>query len=248
MSTYSNIFLIYSLVQIVMTSNSTIPNNAAKPLTGINATMLLTSSCPHCPAVLSGLSSLVKSGQISELRIINIEKNPDAAEQFNTRTVPWLQLKFPLGHFEFEGLHSETELKQWCLNSETLKGISQYCLMLLDQGKINNLTKIISHNPSWLHATLLLVEDEDTSLTIRVGISAIFESLDANQFESIYDALIMMTQNKLARIRSDACFYLSLTKNPAAIATLQKCLKDENHEVKEIAADAIEELEELKSA
>ncbi len=230
-----------------MTSNNLISDNSENPITGISATMLLTSSCPHCPAVLSGLSSLIKSGQLSELKIINIEQQPEAAKQFNTRTVPWLQLKFPLGFFEFEGLYSETELQQWCSNSKTLKGISHYCLMLLDQGKIKELTKIITLYPNWLHATLLLVEDEETSLSIRVGISAIFESLDANQFNSIYDALIMMTQNNLARIRSDACFYLSLTKNPNAITTLQKCLNDDNDEVKEIAADAIEELKELKS-
>jgi len=215
--------------------------------TTITATMLLTSSCPHCPTVLSGLMTLIKSGEISDLKIINLNEQPEAAEIYNTRTVPWVQFQFPLGHFEFEGLYSETELQQWCTDSKTLEGISKYCLMLLDQGKISELTKILNRYPDWLHATLLLVEDIDTSLTIRVGISAIFESLEAQQFEPIYEALIMMTKNNLARIRSDACFYLSLTKNPAAIETLQSCLKDENKEVKEIAADAIEELEELKT-
>lgn len=216
-----------------------------KQITSISATMLLTSSCPHCPAVLAGLTPLVKSGLISNLKIINLTEQPEAAEIYNSRSVPWIQFKFPLGHFEFEGLHSESELKQWCKNSKTLKGISHYCLMLLDQGKINELTQILSRYPNWLHATLLLVEDVDTSLTIRVGISAIFESLDAKQFEPIYDALIMMTKNNLARIRSDACFYLSLTKNPAAITTLNNCLSDENDEVQEIAAEAIEELQGL---
>jgi hypothetical protein len=228
-----------------MTSSTT--SKIIKP-TSINATMLLTSSCPHCPTVLAGLVPLIKSGEISSLNIINLSEQPEAAEIYNTRSVPWVQFTFPLGHFEFEGLHSESELREWCNNSRTLEGISKYCLMLLDQGKINELTTILQNYPDWLHATLLLVEDVDTSLTIRVGISAIFESLDAKQFDPIYEALLMMTKNNLARIRSDACFYLSLTKNPDAIATLKFCLNDENKEVKEIAAESIEELEELKTA
>jgi HEAT repeat protein len=119
--------------------------------------------------------------------------------------------------------------------------------MLLDQGKIKKLTNLVNQYPDWLHACLLLVEDEDTSLTIRVGISAIFESLEATQISLIYDALIMMTKNSLARIRSDACFYLSLTNNTAAIDTLKTCLQDKNDEVREIAADAITDLEAVAS-
>ncbi len=210
--------------------------------TTISVTMLLTSDCPHCPTVLAGLMPLIKSGQLANLEIINLNQQPQAAEQYHTRTVPWLQFRFPLGKFEFEGLYSELELQQWCINSKTIKGISNYCLMLLDQGKISELTTLVTIYPDWLHAALLLVEDENTSLTIRVGISAIFESLDAAQFKPIYEALLLMTKNNLARVRSDACFYLSLTKNPQAIATLTDCLKDKNHEVQEIAADAIAEL------
>jgi len=225
--------------QLNQTEINTVNNNTN---TSISATLLITSNCPHCPTVLAGLMPLIKSGQLSELKIINLEQQPQAAEIYNTRTVPWLQLKFPLGHFELEGLHSEAELQQWCEKSKTLKGISEYCLMLLDQGKMNELNAIINQYPDWLHATLLLVEDAETSLTIRVGISAIFESLEAVQFEPIYPALIMMTKNNLARVRSDACFYLSLTKNQDAIATLTECLTDKNAEVKEIAADAIEDL------
>jgi len=213
----------------------------------IKATMLLTSSCPHCPAVLSGLIPLIKSGELGGLKVINLNEQPEASEIYNTRSVPWLRLEFPLGHFELEGLFSETELKQWCHDSKTLKGISNYCLMLLDQGKIKELTKLVSQYPDWLHACLLLVEDEETTLTIRVGISAIFESLEATQISLIYDALIMMTKNNLARIRSDACFYLSLTNNTAAIATLKNCLHDKNDEVREIAEDAITDLEAVAS-
>ncbi len=216
--------------------------------TKITATMLLTTTCPHCPTVLAGLMPLIKSGELSNLTIINLTEQPDAAEIYNSRTVPWVQYTFPLGQFEFEGLHSESELQEWCKKAKTLEGISQYCFMLLDQGKIKQLTTIINDYPDWLHAMLLLVEDVDTSLTIRVGISAIFESLDAKQFEPIYEALLMMTKNNLARIRSDACFYLSLTKNKDAITTLKNCLLDENKEVKEIAAESIEELKELKTA
>ncbi len=212
----------------------------------ISATMLLTSECPHCPTVLAGLMPLIKSGQLSTLEVINLNQQPQAAEQYHTRTVPWVQFKFPLGKFEFEGLHSELELQQWCVDSKTIKGISNYCLMLLDQGKINELTKLVTSYPDWLHAALLLVENEDTSLTIRVGISAIFESLKAAQFTPIYEALLLMTKNNLARVRSDACFYLSLTKNPQAITTLTNCLNDANNEVKEIAAEAIEELQTLQ--
>ena len=48
--------------------------------------------------------------------------------------------------------------------------------------------------------------------------------------------------NKDARIRGDACHYLSLTKDVSYVPAIKKLLSDENEEVREIAQDSLDEL------
>jgi len=48
-----------------------------------------------------------------------------------------------------------------------------------------------------------------------------------------------------ARVRGDACHYLSLTRDPAYIPHIEKLLSDESEEVREIAQDSLDELAEV---
>ena len=81
----------------------------AMPHTPPDALLLKTSSCPHCPIVLKALQALEAEGSIGELTVINIEDQPELADELGVRSVPWTRI----GPFELAGLRTEQELRDW---------------------------------------------------------------------------------------------------------------------------------------
>jgi len=71
--------------------------------------LLIAPGCPHCQSVLHSLSELVKNGDIGRLEAVNIAVHPEAAQEVNTRTLPWMRL----GNYELSGNYSLGELKGW---------------------------------------------------------------------------------------------------------------------------------------
>ena len=41
-----------------------------------DALLLISTRCPHCPAMLSALADLVKQGTIGRLEAVNLEQHP----------------------------------------------------------------------------------------------------------------------------------------------------------------------------
>ena len=141
-----------------------------------DALLLLTSTCPYCPAVLAALSDLVKSGDIGRLEAVNIGAHPEIAQQHGVRTVPWVRL----GPFELEGLRSPAELKQWVERAGTPDGLAEYFHELLKEGALPKVSAQAARDPAALDALMRLLGDPDTELTVRIGISAVFEGMEGN--------------------------------------------------------------------
>ena len=94
-----------------------------------------------------------------------------------------------------------------------------------------------------MDALLRLLGDPDTELTVRIGISAVFEGLEGNTaLQRSVDALIALSSHHDAHIRGDAAHLLSLTHNPLAQSHLDRLLKDEIADVRDIAREGLERL------
>ena len=77
-----------------------------------------------------------------------------------------------------------------------------------------------------------------------IGISAIMEDLaGTEQLRGLVDRLGELTRHDEARIRGDACHYLELAGDPAAAVYLRPCLKDPDAEVREVAQEALQQLQ-----
>ena len=201
--------------------------------------LLITSTCPYCPAVLAALSELAKQGEIGRLEVVNIGTHPKVAQQHGVRTVPWMQL----GPFELEGLRSPAELKQWVERAGTAQGLAEYFHELLKEGALQKVSAQAVRNPAALDALLSLLGDADTELTVRIGINAVFEELEGDAaLQRAVAPLIMLSSHRDAHIRGDAAHLLSLTHNPLAQPHLQRLLKDEVTDVQEIAREGLERL------
>jgi len=205
-----------------------------------DALLLLTSSCPHCPAVLQALSELVKQGVIGRLEAVNIERRPEVAAENGVRSVPWIRI----GEFQLEGLHSLAELRQWAERSGTIAGLSEYFHELLKAGRLDQVSRLVARGGAALAALLHLLGDPDTELTVRIGVNAVIEGLEHEPvLAEAVAPLNELARHTDAHIRGDAAHLLSYTHQPAARPPLQSLLTDDNADVRDIAREGLERLD-----
>lgn len=211
--------------------------NEAAANTPPDALMLMGTQCPYCPGVLKSLQALLKSGAIGKLEYHNIEENPELARELGVRSVPWVRI----GSFELEGLRSEKELREWAAKAGTDTGLTTWLEELLSSGNINKPLERVRSEPAMMDALLELFADPDTELNIRIGISAIMEDLQGTDtLNAIIKPLGELTQHDDARVRGDACHYLSLSGNPDASTYIKPLLDDKDAGVREIARESLE--------
>ena len=211
--------------------------NEAAANTPPDALMLMGTQCPYCPGVLKSLQAMLKSGAIGKLEYHNIEENPELARELGVRSVPWVRI----GSFELEGLRSEKELREWAAKAGTDTGLTTWLEELLSSGNINKPLERVRSEPAMMDALLELFADPDTELNIRIGISAIMEDLQGTDtLNAIIKPLGELTQHDDARVRGDACHYLSLSGNPDASTYIKPLLDDKDAGVREIARESLE--------
>lgn len=207
--------------------------------TSPSALLLISTSCPHCPSVLQSLSELIKEGKLSRLEVINIEKNPQRAEELNVRSVPWLKL----GDFELVGLKSKSEINQWIDKTQTPENMSAYFEELMTSGSIDKVQQMVEEKPELMQTLFDIMASETSGISARIGVGAIIEQFTGREIliDKI-DALGQYCNNPLARVRNDACYYLGLSQHTDARKYLRPLLEDEDDEVREIAKEALEDV------
>jgi len=205
-----------------------------------DALLLLGTRCPHCPTVLDALAALVKEGVVGTFRAVNIEQRPDVAQELGVRGVPWIRI----GPIELEGLRTEKELRDWAAKAGTAAGLAAWLDELLSTGRINRAQALVGSEAGALDALLMLFADPETQLNTRIGISAIMEELaGTGRLQGLTQRLGKLTRHAEARIRGDACHYLELAGDPAAVEYLEPRLQDPDAEVREVAREALQQLQ-----
>lgn len=203
--------------------------------------MFVGTHCQHCAPVLTSLSELVKEGVIDSLEVVNVEKRPEVAAQKGVQSVPWLQI----GWFELEGVRSKTELKRWVENTSTAEGISEYYAEILSQGRVKQCLAFLRRYPETMQSVLQLMSDPNEKINVRLGVGVIMEeSAASSDFEEHIPQLVEFLKHEDSRVRQDTCHYLSLTRRPELLKTIEPLLEDLNEDVREEAREAIESLRE----
>jgi HEAT repeat protein len=83
---------------------------------------------------------------------------------------------------------------------------------------------------------------------VRLGAGVIIEDMaESDAFKVVIPRLVDALSDKDARVRGDACHYLSLTKDAQYLPLIEPLLSDTSDEVKEIAQDSIEDLKAANS-
>jgi len=204
-----------------------------------SALLLIATGCQHCPSVLQSMSELVKEGKLSTLEVVNIVAVPERAKALNVRSVPWVKL----GDFELVGMKSKTELEQWINKTNKPENMSDYFAELMTSGEISKVQEMVAQQPEYIQSLLDIMANEQSGLSARIGVGAVMEHIAASDaLINAIDTIGSYCQSPNARIRNDACYYLGLSQHQNAKKYIQPLLDDADADVRECAADALEEI------
>jgi thioredoxin-like negative regulator of GroEL len=202
------------------------------------ATLLITPQCPYCPAVTAALITLLKAGKIGKLEIVNIVEHPEIARQKGVRSVPWTQINA----LELTGALTGKELEKW-VGVAREQQQSDYLTHLLETDRLQKAIEQIKNDPRQLSDLLKQLNDLETPMAVRIGIGAVLEEFAGTPLiQAAIEPLLAMLTSEHQQVRADAAHYLSLTADREVITALEPLLHDPAAEVREIAAETIEEL------
>jgi thioredoxin-like negative regulator of GroEL len=209
----------------------------SKPMPAPDALLLISTHCPHCPAMLAALADLVKQGAIGRLEAVNLEQHPEVGQALGVRSVPWLRF----GRIELAGVHSKTELAEWAAKADSEAGLADWFHLLLKEGQLPRAQALIEADSALLAAVLPIVGNVDASLNVRLGAGVLFETFAGTPtLAALIPLLGTLSQHADARVRADACHYLGLTGDAAARPWLEARASDTDADVREIAAESLQ--------
>ncbi len=207
------------------------------------AKLLITPACQYCNSMMSLLSELLKEGRIARLLIINIAEQPDEAAKHNVRSVPWLKL----GEFEMAGALTRAELEHAIDMAISEDGRQRFLFDRLKNGQLDEVVTLIERDKNQLTDLVVLLKGKDVPMTVRIGVSAVLEGLQASPsvLTNILPDLLELSESSDETMRADACHFLSLEGGEAAKKRLQECIKDNSAMVRDVAEESLEEMAEL---
>jgi thiol-disulfide isomerase/thioredoxin len=204
-----------------------------------DALLLISTHCPHCPAMLTALADLVKQGTVGRLEVVNLEQRPEVGQTLGVRSVPWLRI----GGVELAGVRSKAELADWAAKAGSEAGMADYFHLLLKEGQLPRAQALIEADPTLLAAVLPIIGNVDASLNVRLGAGVLLEEFaGSDTLRALLPRLGELSQHADARVRADACHYLGLTGDAQAKSWLDARLGDDDADVREIAAESRDSL------
>ncbi|MCG7865060.1 MAG: HEAT repeat domain-containing protein [Candidatus Thiodiazotropha taylori] len=198
---------------------------------------LLATGCHHCPMVLESLTQQLKQGDIARLEAVNIVNSPEVAQQLGVRSVPWTRI----GRFELDGVLSPKEVAQWIERAALETGVADYFSESLAAQRSDKVIHWLEDSPEDLQALLELQLNDATPMAARIGIGVVMEQLEGDpRLSHALPTLVTLSRSKQANIRADVAHYLGLTHHPDARPVLLEMAKDSHPDVREIAEESLE--------
>lgn len=202
-----------------------------------DALMLISSSCPYCSEVAVTLVELLKQGELSSIKLVNLELRPELAERHNVRSVPWVKI----GDISTTGLTTQSELLEIAHAVGTADTMLLKLNELLTAGQLPKAREVVLGDARYLEAIMQIIGNPDSKINVRVGVGAILEDMMGSpDLKRHTEDLIKLTKHSSPTVRSDAAHYLSLVGGERVEAALKDLLNDGNKDVREIAQDGLD--------
>jgi HEAT repeat protein len=145
------------------------------------------------------------------------------------------------------GFPMATDVTRAALRASLRDRAEQFQIWLLE-GQIKRVIALTDRIPSALADLLPVIANPEANLNVRFGASAVLERYAGKPpLQTLVPALGMLAGHGDARVRADACHLLGLSGSRDAIKYLEARQDDPDAEVREIAVDSLESLEELQN-
>ncbi len=217
------------------------------PENKLDIELFISTHCPHCAQTLELLTTAIKHEEFSSLKIINLNTLNNLTDYSYIRSVPFIKID----GFEFSGKIKKSELDNWlsAYKNGTLSKL--YFTNLLMDGQINQLEYFIKRKPGYWLDLINLAQDPETKMQVRIGITALFESLNKEvitipSIDKIITSLIHAAQTTEHVIQVDLIYLLSLLYSALKEAGephkvlndfIESRLNDKSDDIKEIIED-----------
>ncbi len=193
--------------------------------------------CSVCPHMERLFADMHKKGAIEGLQILDVTQHPELADKHNIRSVPF----YLINGVAFSGLKSKQEIDR-LIQQGVQQNWGELLKQELREGQLEAAEKIVLGNPPARDAMLQLLSETETELVVRIGLTAIIESLASGSLLAPYEAeFIKLAAHKDERIAVDALYYLSLLDSPAALEVLTDIAKSARPGLTEHARELLEE-------
>ncbi len=174
--------------------------------------------CQVCPQMERLFHQMHQQGAITDLQIFDVQQHPELAQKHNIRSVPY----YLINGVAFNGLKTRGEIDQLLQKDDEAKWI-EMIREELSNGELESVEQVIRQYDAARKAMIELLMDADTALVVRIGLTAVIESLATGELLKDYEqSFIDMTAHEDERIAVDALYYLSLMETPACLSTLNE--------------------------
>lgn len=122
--------------------------------------------------------------------------------------------------------------------------LAEHFHIQLMEGGLDRVLASIEARPPLLAALLPIVANPEASMNVRLGASVVFERFAGQPaLGALVPELGEMSAHEDHRVRADACHFLGLSGDRAALPFLKARLDDEDRDVREIATEALAEFD-----
>jgi len=194
--------------------------------------------CQFCPQMKRIFEDLHREGALDSLQVIDVMREPEIAEKYNIRSVPSYRINQDI----FSGLKTRKEIKQLLLESEQIDW-RKILVEELSDGQLESAQSKIRQHSSAIEAMFDLLADKQTALVVRIGLTAVIETLTGEGKLGDYEAqFIQLSSSEDETIVTDAIYYLTLLGTDSARDRLQALTLHSQQNIAQYAREAIVEL------
>ncbi len=193
--------------------------------------------CPICPQMERLFRQLEEEGLLDQLEVVDITREPERAQALGIRSAP----SYLVNGVLFSGLKQRSEIEQLLGQNEGEKWRSLLGEELSEGGMQAAREAVLEHEAA-REALFDLLDDPETPLVVRIGLSAIIEELaERGLLEAYQPRLLKLAQHEDERIALDGLYYLSMLHTPEAMQTLSRIAEDDTHPLQQQAKELLQE-------
>lgn len=200
--------------------------------------LFVMNGCQICPQMELLFKKMHLDGEFDELEIIDVHQSPEKASLYAIRTVPF----YLINNFSFTGLRSRRDIQQILKQSDSEKW-QELIKTELSEGRLEPVENLLIQQSSARDAMLLLLQNIDTPLVVRIGLTAIIETIASSEIlAGNENNFIELLSHPDERIAIDAIYYLSLLSTVSSIKKLAEIAADPMHHLQQHAREMLEEI------